>query len=65
VDEIQLNTPKRPYPMNWLVENRGNHGEPITESRHLQTISEDEATQLEAWVKEATQGRIPLISIYR
>jgi wyosine [tRNA(Phe)-imidazoG37] synthetase (radical SAM superfamily) len=65
VDEIQLNTPKRPYPMNWLVENRGNHGEPITESRHLQTISEDEATQLEAWVQEATQGRIPLISIYR
>jgi wyosine [tRNA(Phe)-imidazoG37] synthetase (radical SAM superfamily) len=65
VDEIQLNTPKRPYPMNWLVENRGNHGEPITESRLLQTISEEEAQRIEAQVKEAMGNRIPLISIYR
>jgi len=65
VDEIQLNTPKRPYPMKWLVENRGNHGDPITESRILSTISEDEATHIEQLVNDATHGRIPIISIYR
>jgi wyosine [tRNA(Phe)-imidazoG37] synthetase (radical SAM superfamily) len=65
LDEIQLNTPKRPYPMSWLVENRGNHGEAIVESRVLKTISEDEAQRIESLFGDATQGRIPLISIYR
>jgi wyosine [tRNA(Phe)-imidazoG37] synthetase (radical SAM superfamily) len=65
VDEIQLNTPKRPYPMSWLVENRGNHGDAIVESRILSTISEEEATRIEALMTEATGGKIPLVSIYR
>ena len=65
VDEIQLNTPKRPYPMTWLVENRGNHGEAIVESRVLKTISQEEATRIEGLFAESMQGRVPLISIYR
>lgn len=65
VDEIQLNTPKRPYPMSWLVENRGNHGEAIVESRILSTISEEEATRIEALIREATGGKTEIISIYR
>ncbi|XVJ51769.1 MAG: radical SAM protein [Vampirovibrio sp.] len=65
VDEIQLNTPKRPYPMTWLMENRGNHADALVESRRLQTISEDEATRIEALIRQSTAGRVPIISIYR
>ncbi|MBT4791090.1 MAG: radical SAM protein [Halobacteriovoraceae bacterium] len=52
-DLVQINTPKRPYPLSWHRENRGNH-ENIFDYKvsELKTMPKDEAqnivTQLEA-----------------
>jgi wyosine [tRNA(Phe)-imidazoG37] synthetase (radical SAM superfamily) len=47
-DEIQLNTPKRPYPLTWVVDNRGNHTEiAYTETRQLRTVDELTAETIE------------------
>ncbi|MFM7390098.1 MAG: radical SAM protein [Vampirovibrionales bacterium] len=62
-DEVQLNTPKRPYPLSWIVENRGNHSDAIVESRTLRTISEPEADRIEALIRERLE--VPVLSIYR
>jgi wyosine [tRNA(Phe)-imidazoG37] synthetase (radical SAM superfamily) len=62
-DEVQLNTPKRPYPLSWIVENRGNHSDAIVESRTLRTISEPEADRIEALIRSSLD--VPVISIYR
>jgi wyosine [tRNA(Phe)-imidazoG37] synthetase (radical SAM superfamily) len=63
-DEVQLNTPKRPYPMEWVVDSRGNHSEPLVKSQQLRTISESEADRIEQLIREKTPN-LPLISIYR
>jgi wyosine [tRNA(Phe)-imidazoG37] synthetase (radical SAM superfamily) len=63
-DEVQLNTPKRPYPMEWVVDSRGNHSEPLVKSQQLRTISETEADRIEQLIKEKAPS-LPLISIYR
>lgn len=62
--EVQLNTPKRPYPLSWVVESRGNHGEPIVDSRTLRTLSEPQADEIEARLR-ATLGQVTLLSIYK
>lgn len=62
-DEVQLNTPKRPYPLSWIVENRGNHEKVPVESRTLRTISEPQADAIEAAIAE--QVKVPVLSIYR
>lgn len=62
-DEVQLNTPKRPYPTEWVLESRGNHSEPIVASRTLRTVTEEQATQIEDWIKQRTQ--VPVVSVYR
>lgn len=62
-DEVQLNTPKRPYPREWVLDSRGNHSEAIVESQRLRTISEDEADQVEAWIRQ--QVTVPILSIYK
>jgi wyosine [tRNA(Phe)-imidazoG37] synthetase (radical SAM superfamily) len=64
-DEVQLNTPKRPYPLSWVVESRGNHGDPLVESRHLRTLSEPEADAIEALLTEALGPNVLLRSIYQ
>ena len=61
--EVQLNTPKRPYPMEWVLESRGNHGEPIVDSRTLRTISEPDAQAIQAAIEAAVD--VPILSIYR
>jgi wyosine [tRNA(Phe)-imidazoG37] synthetase (radical SAM superfamily) len=63
VDEVQLNTPKRPYPLRWIVENRGNEVKAPVESRTLRTISESEADAIEASLR--AQVTAPILSIYR
>ena len=63
-DEVQLNTPKRPYPMEWVVDSRGNHSEPLVKSQQLRTISEAEADRIEQLIREKAPN-LPLISIYR
>ncbi|MCA9799463.1 MAG: radical SAM protein [Cyanobacteria bacterium HKST-UBA04] len=62
-DEVQLNTPKRPYPLAWHVESRGNHTpNPTYETRPLRTIDPDEATRIETTLTQLTG--IPVQSIY-
>lgn len=62
-DEIQLNTPKRPYPLEWHLESRGNHSELEYPSRNLLVIAQDEAKRAEQSFREKTNA--PIISIYR
>lgn len=64
VDEIQLNTPKRPYPLSWNVLSRGNHVEKPEEydTVSLRTLSEPEAEAVEALLKSKT--RVPVVSVY-
>jgi len=67
-DEIQLNTPRRPYPMEWHVENRGNHRGPEEipfPSKTLRVVPPLQAEEIEARLIEATHGAIPVSSIYR
>jgi wyosine [tRNA(Phe)-imidazoG37] synthetase (radical SAM superfamily) len=62
-DEVQLNTPKRPYPLVWNVNSRGNHQD-ITEypTATLKTVTPDQADWLESLLREKTG--IPILSIY-
>ncbi len=64
-DEVQLNTPKRPYPLEWYQESRGDHEakEQNIARRTLKVITPEEAAQLEIWLKETTG--VPLVSVYR
>ncbi len=61
---VQLNTPKRPYPSQWHRENRGNHLKVFDyKTTDLKTLSEDQATELETFLKKTTSLKI--LSIYR
>lgn len=62
-DEIQLNTPKRPYPLQWILESRGNHDKADYPTRTLRVITEEEAKTLEETFKKLTNANI--ISVYR
>jgi wyosine [tRNA(Phe)-imidazoG37] synthetase (radical SAM superfamily) len=62
-DEIQLNTPKRPYPLQWVLETRGNHtGKADYPTTPLKTVSLEDAKALEQRLAEKTN--IPILSIY-
>jgi wyosine [tRNA(Phe)-imidazoG37] synthetase (radical SAM superfamily) len=69
-DEVQLNTPKRPYPMRWVVENRGNHPMPdaeavsLLETRTLRTVDEPTAAHIEASLRRLAPD-VTINSIYR
>jgi wyosine [tRNA(Phe)-imidazoG37] synthetase (radical SAM superfamily) len=63
-DEIQLNTPKRPYPKTWYLGSRGNHvGDAPVDTITLKTISEEDAERVEQLLRERTG--VPVRSIYR
>jgi wyosine [tRNA(Phe)-imidazoG37] synthetase (radical SAM superfamily) len=62
--EVQLNTPKRPYPLEWIVDSRGNHNDALVESLTLRTISEAEAEHIETLIREKAPN-LPILSIYR
>lgn len=62
-DELQLNTPKRPYPLSWHVDSRGNHVEnPEYKTVKLNTISIEQANEIEALLKAETGVKV--LSIY-
>lgn len=62
--EVQLNTPKRPYPREWYPEARGNHyGEAPVETVTLKTITLEEAQEIEQILRETTG--VPIRSVYR
>ena len=74
-DEVQLNTPKRPYPLEWRLESRGNHTETSANisadkaedaafsRRPLRTVSLPEAEAIESLLRQRTHA--PILSIYR
>ena len=60
---VQLNTPKRPYPMTWHRENRGNHlGIHHHTIKKLKTITPELATEIEDSLRNLINAK--LISIY-
>lgn len=63
-DEIQLNTPKRPYPLEWHRHSRGNHGEVAYPSRQLRVITEDEAKTIKA-IFQQHNPTSHVLSVYR
>lgn len=61
---VQLNTPKRPYPLSWHRENRGNHeGVFDYEVRELKVISPERAKDIETRLTKATG--LTILSVYR
>lgn len=61
---VQLNTPKRPYPLSWHRENRGNHENKFDyEVKSLKTITEDEAVMIETTLRKLTG--LNILSVYR
>jgi len=62
-DEIQLNTPKRPYPLLWVLDSRGNHDAVDYPARTLRVVTEAEAADLKALFQQETAASI--ISVYR
>lgn len=62
-DEIQLNTPRRPYPDSWYLASRGSHETQDYPSRPLKTVTHDEADELERLLAEETG--IPIVSVYK
>ena len=62
-DEVQLNTPKRAYPLEWHLDSRGNHGEKTYPTRELRVVSPPQADEIEHLLQEKT--RVPILSIYK
>jgi wyosine [tRNA(Phe)-imidazoG37] synthetase (radical SAM superfamily) len=62
-DEVQLNTPKRAYPMEWHLDSRGNHGDKPYPTRQLRVVSPPEADEIEVLLREKTH--VPILSIYK
>lgn len=63
-DELQLNTPKRPYPLEWVVETRGNHtSDPGYKAVMLKTVDELTAKDIETRLKAKLS--LPILSIYQ
>lgn len=62
-DEVQLNTPKRPYPLAWHLDSRGNHGDKPYPSRQLRTVTPVQADDIEAMLQAKTS--VPILSIYK
>lgn len=62
-DEVQLNTPKRPYPDSWYLPSRGSHGEVPYPARALKTISQSEAEHVEKLLRELSG--LNIVSVYQ
>jgi wyosine [tRNA(Phe)-imidazoG37] synthetase (radical SAM superfamily) len=61
---VQLNTPKRAYPLSWHRENRGNHlAIHNHETRNLRVITKDEAIEIQKKLEEMTG--LNFYSVYR
>ncbi len=63
-DELQLNTPKRPYPKYWHINSRGGHTEELRgyEATPLKTISQEKADEIEDYMRKVTGVKV--ISVY-
>jgi wyosine [tRNA(Phe)-imidazoG37] synthetase (radical SAM superfamily) len=64
-DQLQLNTPKRPYPLDWHLDSRGNHEMVDYPSRLLRTLDPEQASQLEQALKAHLTPNTQLVSVYQ
>lgn len=64
-DEVHLNTPRRPYPLEWYRESRGDHESRLYsgEKRQLKVVTPEEAAWAEKILREQTG--VALVSVYR
>jgi len=62
-DEVQLNTPTRPYPQDWVLQARGSHEGVDYPAKPLKRISREEADALRTKLRELTGLKI--ISVYK
>lgn len=63
-DVVQLNTPLRPYPIEWNRDSRGNHNpNPVYETRTLRVISKEEALFIENTLRK--ESGLNILSVYR
>lgn len=62
-DEVQLNTPLRPVPREWVFEARGNHGPASYPTVPLKTITPPQAQELQQQLRKLTGLKIT--SVYR
>lgn len=61
-DEVQLNTPTRPYPQSWVLQTRGSHDGVDYPARPLKRVSREEAVAIEAELRALTG--LNIISVY-
>jgi len=61
-DEVQLNTPTRPYPETWVVQTRGSHDGVDYPARPLKRVSREEAQAIESELRALTG--LNIISVY-
>jgi wyosine [tRNA(Phe)-imidazoG37] synthetase (radical SAM superfamily) len=64
-NEVQLNTPTRPYPNYWHIASRGGHAKELRpyEAVPLRTIKKEEAREFETILKQETG--LNIISVYQ
>lgn len=61
-DEVQLNTPTRPYPESWVIQTRGSHDGVDYPARPLKRVTREEALAIEAELRALTN--LNIISVY-
>ena len=53
-DEVQLNTPSRPVPREWMVESRGNHQATFANAAKLRVPSQEKLMEIEQQLSRLT-----------
>ncbi|MFB3902876.1 MAG: radical SAM protein [Acidobacteriota bacterium] len=61
-DEVQLNTPTRPYPQSWVIQTRGSHDGVDYPARPLKRVTREEAVAIEVELRALTG--LNIISVY-
>lgn len=59
-DEIQLNTPTRPYPKTWHISSRGGHSAELRQydAIPLRTLTPEQALEVEETIRARTGIRV-------
>lgn len=61
-DEVQLNTPTRPYPKQWVLQTRGSHDGVDYPARALKVISHEDSRRIRSRLAQMTG--LPVTSVY-
>jgi wyosine [tRNA(Phe)-imidazoG37] synthetase (radical SAM superfamily) len=63
-DEVQVNSPTRPYPDDWYLASRGSHEGVDYPAKAIKSLSKQEVSDIVAQLQELTDG-IKIISVFR